>query len=92
MERGRGYESKVSIGGLTNRGLKKANIIQKVAVEPDRTGWGRLMDMYRFYTHLLKIPDVRLNRAYFPPTYSSLTLAWFRLTYKRFLGQRSSAV
>ena len=31
----------------TNLGcIKKANIIQRVQVEPDRRGWGRLMDLY----------------------------------------------
>ena len=26
---------------------KKANVVQRVQVEPDRKGWGRLMDLYK---------------------------------------------
>lgn len=44
----------------------------------------RLVDMYRFYTYLLHIPDVSAASSH-----SALVLSIFRKTSRPFLGQKS---
>ena len=45
----------------------------------------RLLEIYRFYTYLLGIPDVSLNHST-----KAFALTQDRRTFKPFLGQRSS--
>ncbi len=48
----------------------------------------RLVDMYHFYTHLLKVPDVRLHfLVYIFPRSQDV----YRQTFKQSLGPKLSA-
>ena len=47
MGRGNFFRIEKASPTLTGVIWKKAKIVQRVQVEPDRKGWGRLMDLYK---------------------------------------------